>query len=131
VPREWIPRYGIVDGRRVDDDDRELYTLERLVEKPATDAAPTDLAIAGRYLFTPGIFDCLADLAPGQGGEIQLTDAMNILAGRQVIHALAWRARRYDIGNKADYVRCFLDFARRHPDTAAAVADYLDRASSD
>lgn len=125
VARELVSKYGIVEGRRIEDASAELYSLERLVEKPRADEAPTDLAIAGRYIFEPAIFDCLRRTAVGKDGEIQLTDAMNLLASESRVQALAWRATRYDIGDKADYVRCFLDFAARHPETREAVAQYL------
>lgn len=123
VDAQMVARYGIVDGRPVEGE--HLYSLERLVEKPDPEEAPTDLAIAGRYIFTPQIFDCIDRCAAGKDGEIQLTDAMNLLAAQQPLQALLWQARRYDIGNKADYVRCFLDFALRHPDTREAVGACL------
>ena len=125
VPRDMVSRYGIVEGSRVEDAGCDLYSLRRLVEKPVPEDAPTDLAIAGRYLFNPEIFDCIDRVEAGADGEVQLTDAMNVLAGSSSVQALLWRAQRYDIGNKADYVRCFLDFARRHPETKDAVAAYL------
>jgi len=125
VPQELVSRYGIVDGHPIEGAAGELYSLDKLVEKPPVDEAPTDLAIAGRYVFTPDIFSCLERTGIGKGGEIQLTDAMNMLAAESRVQALAWRATRYDIGDKADYVRCFLDFAAKHPSTRQAVADYL------
>jgi len=117
VPREWVTRYGIVDGEAVADDGRTLR-LNRLIEKPTVDAAPTDLAIAGRYVFTPEIFDHLAAAEAGHGGEIQLTDAMNALASAQPMFAHLWRATRHDIGNKLDYVKCIIEMARRDTDIA-------------
>lgn len=130
VPDERVGDYGIVDGQRLDEDQGELYVLNRLVEKPEAGQAPSNMAIAGRYIFNPDIFDCLLRTGVGKGGEIQLTDAMNLLAGEATVQALAWQATRYDIGNKADYVRCFLDYASQHPDTAQVIAEYLDRAKN-
>lgn len=124
VPPQWVNRYGIVAGNRVTEDTDELYTLDELVEKPEPDAAPSNLAIAGRYLFEPGIFEFIEQTGAGVGGEIQLTDAMNRMAAAAPMLALAWQAQRYDIGNKADYVRCFLDFARHHPETREEMARY-------
>lgn len=124
VPREWTSRYGIVDGQPVEGEDR-LTRISRLIEKPDPDDAPTTLAIAGRYVFTPDIFDLLDQTAAGVGGEIQLTDAMNALAAMQPMHGLKWRAKRYDIGSKEDYVNCFIDFALRHADTADVVRGRL------
>jgi len=127
VPREWVSRYGIVDGEP-EPNNRDLVRLRQLVEKPAVDQAPSDLAIAGRYVFTPEIFDCIDATGRGVGGEIQLTDAMNLLAQRQPMYALAWQAKRYDIGNRVEYAKCFIDFALRRPETAAAVREHLSKA---
>ena len=127
VPRAWVSRYGIVDGTP-EPGNHDLVRLKQLVEKPAVEAAPSDLAIAGRYVFTPEIFDCLAGMEKGVGGEIQLTDAMNLLAQRSPVFALNWQARRYDIGNRTEYARCFIDFALRHPETAAAIREHIRKA---
>ncbi len=116
VPRDWVRRYGIVDGAP-EGQRTDLLRLQRLVEKPSPENAPTDLAIAGRYVFTASIFDCLDETQPGVGGEIQLTDAMNLLAQREPTYALAWQAKRYDIGNRVEYVRCFVEMALRREDT--------------
>jgi UTP--glucose-1-phosphate uridylyltransferase len=124
VPPKWVSRYGIVDGE-ADPEVDGLYRLNQLVEKPAVEDAPSDMAIAGRYIFTPEIFEHLDRTRAGVGGEIQLTDAMNTLAAEQPMHALLWNAHRYDIGNKADYARCFIDYALRNPDTADAVRAHL------
>ena len=124
VPREWVSRYGIVDGQ-TEGADPNLYRLNRLVEKPRIEEAPTDLAIAGRYIFTADIFDCIDETREGVGGEIQLTDAMNLLAHRQPMYALAWNAKRYDIGNRVEYAKCFLDYALRRDDTSEAVRTHL------
>ncbi len=89
------------------------------------DKAPSDLAIAGRYVFTPEIFACIDETRTGVGGEIQLTDAMNLLASRRPMYALAWNAKRYDIGDRVEYAKCFIDFALRRPDTGAAIRRHL------
>ena len=124
VPREWVSRYGIVDGEP-DARNADLIRLSRLVEKPPVDETPSELAIAGRYIFTPEIFTCLAETREGFGGEIQLTDAMNCLAQQQPMHALVWQARRYDIGNRVEYAKCFIDFALRRDDTREVIRAYL------
>lgn len=126
VPREWVSRYGIVDGVP-EADNPKLLRLNRLVEKPKPEEAPTTLAIAGRYVFTPEIFDCIERTSKGVGGEIQLTDAMNMLARQHPMYALHWQARRYDIGNRVEYAKCFIDYALRRQDTAKAVREYLQR----
>ena len=124
VPREWVVRYGIVDGEP-EHNHAELYRLRQLIEKPSVDEAPSDLAIAGRYVFTADIFDCIDHTASGVGGEIQVTDAMNLLARREAMYALAWQAKRYDIGNRVEYAKCFLDFALRRDDTAQSIREHL------
>jgi len=107
VPADQVHRYGIVDGEPIDEAQR-TYRLHRLIEKPAPGEAPTRLAIAGRYVFAPTIFEHLGRVQPDAGGEIQLTDAMNALAGDDVtpMHAHRWRATRYDLGDPLDYLRC-------------------------
>lgn len=127
VPTEWVSRYGIVDGGPEDGRD-DLYRLNRLVEKPSVEDAPTDLAIAGRYIFEPGIFDCIDHTQAGVGGEIQLTDAMNMLAHQKAMYALVWKAHRYDIGNRVDYAKCFIDYALRREDTRDAILAHLREA---
>lgn len=131
VRRDAVSRYGIVDGAELADDER-IWRLNRLVEKPAPEKAPTDLAIAGRYVFTPRIMELLADQPPGRGGEVQLTDAMNRLAQEQAMFALRWRATRYDIGNVADYARCFAELAIVDNRTRSALEEAMKtRPSSD
>jgi UTP--glucose-1-phosphate uridylyltransferase len=127
VPPEWVRRYGIVDGVCQADNPR-LRRLARLVEKPSPEAAPTQLAIAGRYVFTADIFDCIDETTPGVGGEIQLTDAMNLLAKRRSLYSLEWDARRYDIGNRLEYVCCFLDLALAREDIGAEVRAHIKQA---
>ena len=87
-----MSKYGIVDGLPIDGASGELYTLKQLVEKPSVDEAPGSLAIAGRYIFNPDIFGCLERTGKDKGGEIQLTDAMNMLARESSVQALAWQA---------------------------------------
>ncbi|OGB93446.1 MAG: UTP--glucose-1-phosphate uridylyltransferase [candidate division NC10 bacterium RBG_16_65_8] len=127
VARESVIRYGIVDGAP-EDRNPDVLRLRQLVEKPAVDEAPSTLAIAGRYVFTPEIFGCIDATGQGVGGEIQLTDAMTLLAQRQPMYALSWQARRYDIGNRVEYAKCFIDFALRRPETAKAVREHVLKA---
>jgi len=126
VPLEWVARYGIVEGEP-EPFDPNLLRLRRLIEKPRPEEAPSNLAIAGRYVFMPEIFDMLECTPRGVGGEIQLTDAMNQLASEEPVFALAWQARRFDIGNRLEYAKCFLEFALRRPDTGSELRAYLDR----
>lgn len=125
VPADWVSRYGIVDGEAESADHPDLLRLRGLVEKPPAADAPSDLAIAGRYILTPDIFDCIDEVDSDADSELQLTDALNVLARRRPFYALRWDARRYDIGNRIEYAKCFIDFALRRPDTAGAVRDHL------
>ncbi len=124
VPIEWVTRYGVVDGE-AGSGDPNLLRLRKLVEKPAVNVAPSNLAIAGRYVFTSGIFECIDRTQRGVGGEIQLTDAMNLLAQQNEVYALDWQARRFDIGNRLEYAKCFVEFALRRPDTGAPLREFL------
>ena len=100
VPLEKVSRYGIVKGTTVDD---RTLKLDDLVEKPAPEAAPSRLAIAGRYLLDPAIFDLLSTQTPGHGGEIQLTDAIRRLLATKPVYGYRYPGRRHDIGNPAGY----------------------------
>ena len=108
VPRERISRYGIVAG--VPEDDRTLK-LTDLVEKPSPEEAPSDLAIAGRYLLHPDVFALLASQPPGHGGEIQLTDAIRRLLSTRPVFGYRYPGRRHDIGNPGGYLETLQAFA--------------------
>ena len=124
VPMEWVSRYGVVAGEN-DASFENLYHLSHLVEKPQPQEAPSNLAIAGRYVFTPTIFECIDQTKVGVGNEIQLTDAMNLLARKENVFALDWHAKRYDIGNRVEYTKCFVDFALAREDTRSALLEHL------
>lgn len=112
VPPERVSRYGIVAGADVGDG---VVRVETLVEKPSPADAPSRLAVAARYVLTPRVFDCLAEVRPGKGGEVQLTDALQLLCGREVVHGVVLSARRHDIGNPIDWLRTNLAFAAADP----------------
>jgi UTP--glucose-1-phosphate uridylyltransferase len=122
VPAEKVSRYGIVGGQMVGDG---VIKIDRLVEKPSPESAPSRLAIAARYLLTPTIFDCLELTRPGKGGEIQLTDALQLLLAREPIHGVVVKARRHDIGNPVDWLKSNLLFAYRDPSVWRAVEPML------
>ena len=130
VPRETLSLYGVVDGEP-EDDDPNVLRLRALVEKPTPEEAPSDLAIEARYVFTPEIFDHIDRTQRGVGGEIQVTDAMNTLAQEQPMYALSWQAKRYDIGSRIEYAKCFVDFAMRRPDTGAAMREHIKELMAD
>lgn len=118
-----ISLYGAVD---VDGPaDHGLVKLKGMVEKPAPGEAPSDLAIMGRYLFTPDIFDCIERTEPGRGGEVQITDAMAKLAGGSGVYGLVFEHGRYDIGAKPEFLRAFVEFALAREDLGAEFGQWL------
>ena len=108
VPSDWVERYGIVKCRAVDD---KLCEVVDIVEKPSMSEAPSNLAVMGRYVFTPDIFDCIDETGIGKGGEIQLTDSIKILMGRQKVYAYKFEGRRFDLGNKMDWLKTNVEAA--------------------
>ena len=122
VPKSLTNRYGVIDGT---DEGDGLYRVKTFVEKPAPEEAPSDLAIASRYVMTPEIFGFLRNGKPGKGGEIQLTDAMRALCGVQPMFGLEFRGRRHDIGSKLDFVKATLEFALARPEFHDALAAWL------
>lgn len=124
VPPAEIGAYGCAIPLR-DAADGDVLPLAGLVEKPAPDLAPSDLAVIGRYVFTPSIFHHLDGLGPGAGGEIQLTDAMDRLARAEGLHGVRCTGGRYDLGAKLDHLRATVDLALQRPDLGPAFARYL------
>lgn len=124
VPRERISAYGIIDPGR---SEGPLHEVRDLVEKPPATEAPSDLGVVGRYLLDPEIFDILAALEPGVGGEIQLTDALRLLNRRKPLYALEFTGRRYDIGEKTGFIQATVDLALKRPELRSAVLEYLRR----
>jgi UTP--glucose-1-phosphate uridylyltransferase len=124
VPLNEVHQYGIASPK----DDSEFFELLDVIEKPSQEEAPSNLAIAARYIFTPRIFDALERIEPGKGGEIQLTDAIRLLIqeGRRVYGVrLRPDERRYDIGNFNAYFRAFVEFALADEKHGAALREYL------
>ena len=115
VPVHEVSLYGcIAPGDTVDGD----ITISGIVEKPPADEAPSDMAVMGRYVFTPEIFDAIDNTAPGRGNEIQLTDAIALLIGKQPVYAYAFEHGRFDVGNKLDYLRATVELALERPELA-------------
>ncbi|HEX4123224.1 MAG TPA: UTP--glucose-1-phosphate uridylyltransferase [Tepidisphaeraceae bacterium] len=108
VPADRVGRYGIVGGTAIRPD---LFRLETLIEKPSVAEAPSRLAIAARYVLTPGVFACLKEIGRGRGGEVQLTDALALLAGVEPVYGLVLESRRHDVGNPVDWLKTNLLFA--------------------
>lgn len=128
VPPEQVSLYGCaaIDGTETAD----VVTVTNLVEKPAPEEAPSRWAVIGRYVCDPAVFDVLRDTAPGRGGEIQLTDALRELAQRQPseggpVYGVLFRGRRFDTGNKIDYLRTVIEYAVDRPDLGPELLPWL------
>lgn len=119
VPDEKVERYGIIDGRPVED---TVYKIDKLVEKPALKDAPTNLAIMGRYFLTPDIFEHIENTEPGVGGEIQLTDA---LAKLNVIYGSIFNGHTYDIGNRMEWLMTSIEFALEDEEAHDQILNYM------
>lgn len=122
VPEEEVSRYGIVDGKEIFD---RVYSINHLVEKPKKEEAPSNLAIMGRYILTPRIFEILDTLPPGAGGEIQLTDAISKLNQSEAVYAYEFEGTRYDVGEKMGFIKTTLEFALQRDDLRDELLQYL------
>ncbi len=122
VPRDQTQSYGIVTIDRMKDD---LARIHSIVEKPRPAEAPSNLAVIGRYVLTPRIFDLLAEVTPGAGGEIQLTDAISELLAHERVFAVRLPGKRFDCGSKLGYLEATVAFGLRHPEIGADFAKYL------
>ncbi len=122
VLRENVSRYGIVGGKKLSD---KVIRLDQLVEKPTGKQAPSNLAIAGRYILTPEIFRALEKTPRGKGNEIQLTDALQILLKQEGIIATIIEGKRYDIGNKLDFLKTTVEFALKRKEFAKDFEKFL------
>jgi UTP--glucose-1-phosphate uridylyltransferase len=123
VATERVSSYGIVDSMRTDTD--RVFKVRDMVEKPAVSEAPSRLAVLGRYVITPEIFEILETTAPGKGGEIQLTDALKVLAGQQEMYAYNFIGRRYDVGDKQGFLEATVEYALRNPELSISFREYL------
>lgn len=124
VPREEARRYGIVSGSIVND---HLVDVSAIVEKPLPEEAPSTLAVAGRYILTPGIFDELAQQQQGVGGEIQLTDAIASMLRREKIFAFRYEGKRYDCGSKLGFLQATVDLAQQHAEVGERFTQWLNQ----
>jgi UTP--glucose-1-phosphate uridylyltransferase len=126
VPREDVRMYGCVAPAPGSDPAADVVAIADLVEKPPPDEAPSTLAIIGRYVLPPEIFPALRDTQPGTGGEIQITDAIRALArGGVPVHGVVFRGRRYDTGNRLDYLKAVVQLAGRHPEVGDQFTAWL------
>ncbi len=123
VPKEQTYQYGIVEGTSMDRD--RTYSVERLVEKPPPGTTDSDMAIIGRYILTPEIFELLGRTTPGHGGEIQLTDALLALKNSRSMFAYEFQGTRYDAGDKLGYLKAILAYGIRHEQLGAELKEHI------
>lgn len=124
VPESEVHNYGIADGEMVGE---RLLRVERLIEKPAASEVRSRMALFGRYVLTPEIFDVIRDTPPGRQDEVWLTDAVNTLASRREVYAYAFEGTRYDTGRPLTMLKGAIDIALNRPDSAAELENYLRR----
>ena len=122
VPMEDVSKYGIISCKNIESD---VYKVKDLVEKPDKENAPSNIAILGRYIITPQIFEHLEKVEPGKNGEIQLTDALRKLVQNEVMYAYNFEGKRFDVGNKLGFLQATVEFALRREDLRDEFADYL------
>lgn len=122
VKPEMVHRYGIIDGKPVSDN---VFKANDWIEKPSPEEAPSNLAIASRYIFTPEIFEFLENTSPGKNNEIQLTDAMRQMVKTKAMYGLKFNGKRYDIGNKLGFLKTNLEFALEDPEIGETVKVWL------
>lgn len=122
VADEDVSKYGIVEGKSIEE---RIYKVKGLVEKPSREDAPSNIAILGRYIINPAIFEILEHTKPGKGGEIQLTDGLKELAQREAMYAYVFEGRRYDVGDKQGFLEATIEYALRREDLREEFLDYL------
>lgn len=122
VAREKVSHYGIIGGQKISE---RLWRIDEMVEKPDVEKSPTNLAFAGRYILTPGIFDALEKTTPGKNNEIQLTDAMSLLLQRESIYACITQGKRYDIGDKLEYLKAIVHFGIQRKEFKAEFKEFI------
>ncbi|MGI8837783.1 MAG: UTP--glucose-1-phosphate uridylyltransferase GalU [Pyrinomonadaceae bacterium] len=122
VEGDAISRFGVIDGEEVEEG---VYKIKDMVEKPAVKDAPSDLAIIGRYVLTPDIFDEIEKTTPGAIGEIQITDAMRSLLKKRPFYAVRFKGKRYDAGDKLGFLIATVELALKHEDLAPELREYL------
>lgn len=123
VPDEKVSSYGIVAGKEIAGSD--LIKVSDMVEKPEPEEAPSNMAVLGRYIISPAIFNVLENTAPGKGGEIQLTDALKVLAKNEPVWAYNFSGKRYDVGDKLGFLKATVEYALRREDLGPQFEKYL------
>ncbi|MBF7129254.1 UTP--glucose-1-phosphate uridylyltransferase GalU [Pediococcus pentosaceus] len=123
VPHEEVSKYGVIDPS--EEVEKDLYNVSKFVEKPAVDEAPSNLAIIGRYVLTPEIFNILEKQGLGEGNEVQLTDAIDTLNKKQRVFAKVFNGDRYDVGNKFGFLKTNIEYGLKHPETKDELKTYI------
>jgi UTP--glucose-1-phosphate uridylyltransferase len=122
VPMENVHRYGVIKGKNLE---KHVMIAEDFIEKPSKEEAPSNLAIASRYIFTPEIFDYLEKTKPGKNNEIQLTDAMREMVKKYAMYGLRFKGTRYDIGNKLDFLKTNIIYGLEHEEVGKPLREWL------
>lgn len=122
VPAEEVNKYGIIDAKEIED---RVYKVKGLIEKPSIEEAPSNIAILGRYIINPAIFEILEHTEPGKNGEIQLTDGLKTLAQKEAMYAYNFEGKRYDVGDKIGFLKATVEFALRREDLKEGFMEYL------
>jgi UTP--glucose-1-phosphate uridylyltransferase len=122
VPADHVKRYGIVAGQPAGD---RLIKVDKMVEKPDVQSAPSRMGVAGRYILTPAVFDHIRNNPRGAGGEIQLTDGIAKLMSTEGVHAYQYKGKRYDCGSKQGFLEATVELALKHPEVGPAFQEYL------
>ena len=128
IDETQVSSYGIIDGAPTDDD--RLMRVKDMVEKPSQGEAPSTMAVLGRYVLKPEIFDILENTTPGKGGEIQLTDALRVLAKQDEVYAYNFEGTRYDVGDKLGFLKATVEFGLRNKELGKAFEAYLEELST-
>ena len=126
VEPQDVNKYGIIEAKHIED---RVYKVKDLVEKPELDKAPSNIAILGRYIITPEIFDILENLPVGKGGEVQLTDALKRLSKKEAMCAYNFEGKRYDVGDKLGFLEATVDFALKSDELRDDFIKYLKKVS--
>lgn len=128
VPMENVHRYGVIKGKSLE---KHVLIAEDFIEKPSKEEAPSNLAIASRYIFTPEIFDYLEKTQPGKNNEIQLTDAMREMVKKYAMYGLKFKGKRYDIGNKLDFLKTNIIYGLEHEEVGKPLREWLKKFAAD
>jgi UTP--glucose-1-phosphate uridylyltransferase len=120
-----ISAYGVLEGKPVPGSNGKLYEVVSLVEKPRAEEAPSNLAVIGRYILTPTVFETLSDIKAGAGGELQLTDGLRQLLKKEKIYGYVFEGKRHDTGDKLGFLKATVEFALKRPDLGGPLREYL------